>query len=214
MSDLYREFSSESSDESEKRCQKKSRRKESSDASHVLSDLLSDSSIESVHLKKKRKVVKRKGAMAPAASSGKRMKTNLTKSQNHDDFFKNLEEASIKLHDSSEESSQSTDFGSESNRNSNENDLYAKLDRRLENISHQNAHEMSELKRDMVELKRMVAKVEVLVKCRKENDSPDTGADYLMTLKSYGLPIDTKENFDALERKLENEAEKSQLVCV
>lgn len=93
--------------------------------------------------------------------------------------------------------------------------LHAMLNRKLESISsqlNQNSHELGEMKNEMLIVKRLVAKVEVLIKCRRESNSSDSDHDFLSTLQSFGLPITTKENLDNLEQKLKSEDEKLKLV--
>lgn len=183
---------------------KRKRKKEMSDDDFYDPSSSEESSDEAGRSKK---VTKKNSKKTKSNAKRQKMNPNPTKPQNHDDFFLQLED------NSREPSNHGAASSSRADSTPNEGGLYDKLKCQLKNISHQNSHEFSELRDDINDLKRMVAKIEVLLKCRKEN-STDSDGDFLNTLKSFGLPIDTKEDFDALEQRIKRETEKAKLVCV
>lgn len=167
--------------------------------------------------------------------ANKKPKRSPLKTRNHDDFFVNLDESGASnTEDSLEETTNVADTLNQSVKQSNTNvdvqnnttecnadidddSLHAMLNRKLETISNQlnlYSQDIGELKNEMLIIKRLVAKVEVLIKSRKETTSSDSDTDFLGTLQSFGLPITTKENLDNLEQKLKSEDEKSKLVCL
>lgn len=164
----------------------------------------------------------------------KMQKRSPLKARNHDDFFKRNEQQTADergnsqptaVNDSSDQNAiQSTPIDIDSSNSSHESNtdfsydsLHSMLNRKLGAISNQldqNTNDLNILKEELVSVKRLIAKVEVLIKCRKESSPSDSDHDFLNTLQSYRLPIATKEDLDNLEQKLENENEMSQLVCL
>lgn len=133
---------------------------------------------------------------------------------NHDDFFKKIEnnESSTPIDSSAGVELDSIESNIEVG---NSGDTHSILIQKLTTISNQmnrQENETSEIKNELLVVKRLIAKVEVLLKSRREIcTSSDSDTDFLETLKSYGLPIETKEKFDELE-ELKNENEKAKLV--
>lgn len=189
----------------------------SDDSFHIASD---SSSSEGEILPKK--IRQRNGKLISNSSrlAGKRAMQRT----NHDDFFKNVEghsdssepknkslESIVDDGSSDENPIQSTSVHRSESATVIENDsMHSMLLRKLEDIS----HEMAELKAAMMSMKRQIVKVEVLIKCRRENNYSETDVDFLNTLKSYGLPLTAKEKLDDLEKKLKDENEKTKLVCL
>lgn len=156
----------------------------------------------------------------PANKKAKKGSTITT--TNHDKFFEELNKSHESIVDDvlSDESSIQSDLSTDNRLNPHEptvgdSQLHSMFKQKLENISQQFdqfINGMVELKKEILDVKRQVAKVEVLIKCRKESTSSDPDIDFLNTLQSYGLPFTTKEQLDALEKKLKEENEKSKLV--
>lgn len=173
--------------------------------------------------------VTRKRPNSSGQPDQKKQKRNALKRRNHDDFFENIEkqttsksrsalqQIAIDVNSSISEDSNISGKSQQSTVEISHDSLHSMVSRKLEAISNQlnqHANDMVELKHELVGVKRLVAKVEVLIKCRKESNSSDSDQHFLNTLQSYRLPITTIENLDNLEQRLGNENEKTKLVSL
>lgn len=191
-----------------------------SDLEFIPEDLSSEEGEEEEEQQTKTANRKRKSALnireKNSAKKAKKNDKNPIKSQNHNDFFINLKNSKEMVVSSSDDESQD-EHQTDADNSNGETALNSMLVRQLEHISNQMnryAHDMSHLQNEMNVIKRLIVKVEVLIKLRKESTSSDLDVNFLNTLQSYGLPIDTKEKLDALEKKLKNGDDKSKLVRV
>lgn len=203
----------------------------------------SGSDDEEVYIPRKTERNKNSRKLASGSNSQqqqKKQKRSPLKLRNFDDYFENIEQQTA--HASSQSQStleKQTGVNDTSHQNAiqsspishvdiannshestagiSDDSLHSMLNRKLEVISNQlnqYRNDVVVLTKEVMDTKRLIAKVEVLIKCRKESTSSDSDNDFLNTLQSYGLPIATKENLDNLELRLKNDDEKSQLVCL
>lgn len=188
-----------------------------------MSDLFDVSSDEEENSLRSLKRTRKPSKTNPRKKAKKVPETTTTSTVvNHDDLFKQLSLSSSSNNKSPEQIDvDQIDLTKEKSIHHDLNEIAdgevnSMLLRKLETISNQlNRYtlDMDELKGEVSVLKRLVVRVEVMMKCRKENNpSSDLDAYSPNTLQSYGFPIDTKAKFDALEQRLKNDDEKSKLV--
>lgn len=205
-----------------------------SESSFVPSDSSSSGSEEEQQKCTGNKRRQRSTTHSAGRNKSKKPKKSPVEIQNHDEFFNDLE--NLNASNNSVELTHAGDASLQSNLNQNSIDsnglvdsngsglvnggdgaLHSILIRKMEKISNQlnqYDHDMGLMKKELTDIKRLIVKVEVLIKFRKESTGTDSDPDFLQTLQKFGLPITTKEKLDDLEHKLQNEDEKAKLVCL
>lgn len=171
---------------------------------------------------------KRKGKNTKRQPKAKKVRTEpITVRKNHNDFFENLRDGSSKSPNRNDEHEAVSNTAQDPNSSIENvgNESFTALDE-----SNESQHVLlkndwnirdvlSELKNGMLGLKRQVARLEAFIKFQKgpAHDSPDFNSrkeNYVETLRSYGLPINSKEKLDEIEENLKSTAYKTKLVWI
>lgn len=151
---------------------------------------------------------KRRNASNKNANQSKKQKRVPMKSKNHNDFFEK--------HLDAEPANNTLNLLPVDQQIQTDSNL-GPIDTVLPQINNETSfqqltQDMRELKDIVMDLKRHVARVEVLIKCQKSSVLNKSNENCMEVLQSFGLPIMEKSKLDELEKSLANKDNKARLV--